>query len=60
MVVLLLGGLRILRIRKIWYCLAQLVGSGGLDWVAGDFELKDNGNQTTRILGVRYYDGNKG
>ncbi|HRG64034.1 MAG TPA: hypothetical protein PLP75_13570 [Burkholderiales bacterium] len=35
-------------------------GSGGFDWVAGDFELKDNGNQTTRILGVEYYDGNKG
>lgn len=35
-------------------------GSGGFDWVAGDFELKDNRNQTTRILEVEYYDGNKG
>lgn len=35
-------------------------GHGGFDWVAGDFELKDNRNQITRILPVAYYDGNKG
>ena len=35
-------------------------GGLGLDWAAGDFELKDNRNQITRILPVTYYDGDKG
>jgi len=35
-------------------------GGLGIDWAAGDFELKDNRNQITRILPVTYYDGNKG
>lgn len=35
-------------------------GNGGFDWVAGDFELKDNASTITRILPVAYYDGDKG
>ncbi len=35
-------------------------GGLGIDWAAGDFELKDNRNEITRILPVTYYDGNKG
>ena len=34
--------------------------SDDISWAAGDFELKDNGVATTRILPVTYYDGNKG
>ena len=41
-----------------------LVHVGGftddISWAAGDFELKDNGVATTRILPITYYDGNKG
>lgn len=36
------------------------VGSSGIDWAAGDFELNDSGSTITRILPVTYYDGNKG
>mgnify|MGYP000033997739 CR=1 FL=1 len=35
-------------------------GGLGVDWAAGDFELKDNRNEITRILPVTYYDGDKG
>lgn len=34
--------------------------SDDISWAAGDFELKDNGVATTRILPITYYDGNKG